>query len=384
MSKRVEEQLRRKEELRRQREEREAGAEAAAGAIVSTASSEPSPALLTSATETPASEVTPDGSPAPTSSGPEPSVGDRRTAGAATRKITEGWERGLAAQLEAKTREAEDLAAVVDDLKKHGVEWKILPVEPDQVDVVGFNRFKSTFDARQDNSFRDLLENIIAVGGNKQPGMVRPSPTDPNRFHLVFGERRLRACQQAGLPFSAIVAELGDTDAWLYREVENFGRKDKGVLETALGLADMPERFAYGERSTVLAKLKISPVHYHRLKSIAAVPVAVWEVIPSAHLATQREAVRVAEAYKLDPKAVVARSKRVKPTLGRGEAIDTLCGTSKSPPPTNWARVQRKGPSVQVSVVSASEESAQELEKEIREWLESRGLTEPRTAPATE
>jgi len=304
-------------------------------------------------------------------------IGQMKTASAATGRMAHDWEAGLAAKLQEKTKEAAELSALVEELRSQGVDWKILPLDPALVDVIGFNRFASTFDARQDSQFRDLLENIIAIEGNKQPGMVVPSPTDPGRFHLVFGERRLRACQQAGLPFSAIVADLGADDLWLYREIENFGRADKGILETAIGLIDMPEKFAYGERSTILAKLKISQTHYRRLKTIAAVPVAVWEVIPSAHLATQSDAVRVADAYKADAKGVVTRSKKVKSSMGRTEAIDTLCGTTKTPPATNWSRLLRKGSKIQVTVVSVSEESAQELEREIRELLDRRGLAEP-------
>lgn len=361
MSKRSQEQLRRKEELRRQREERET--RSAAPAVPETPPLTASPVPVAAATAPP--------SPAPLS------VGDMRTSGAATRRMMEGLEKGLAAKLEDKTREAAHLAALVEELKSRGVEWKILPIDPALVDVVGFNRFQSTFDPRQDRAFADLLANIQAVGGNKQPGMVRPSSSRDGRYELVFGERRLRACEQSALPFTAIVASLGDDDVWLFRESENFGRKDKGILEQALALVDMPARFAYGERTAILDKLKISKTHYLRLKGIAGVPKAIWEAVPGAHSTTAREAAEVVEAYRLDPRAVKARVPRIKPDMRRSDAIRLLATGSLADGLNADAvsfEISRKGSSLSLKLRSASDESAAELEDQLRQWLERRGL----------
>ena len=200
MSKRSEEQLRRKDELRRQREEREARS----AQTVSTRETEREARVLSGSGSDPASGAA---APSPAPSTPQ-TVGDMRTAGAAPRRMMEGLEKGLAAKLEEKSLEAARLAALVDELKNRGVEWKILPVDPALIDVVGFNRFQSTFDPKQDRAFADLLANIQAVGGNKQPGMVRPSAATEGRYELVFGERRLRACEQAALPFAAALRHL--------------------------------------------------------------------------------------------------------------------------------------------------------------------------------
>lgn len=375
MSKRVEEQLRRKEELRKARQEAESVGHTGAQADPSPTRVEPEAMPAESPTVTP--------SPALPAVGGQ-SVGDMRTAGAATRRITESWEKGLAAKLEEKTAEAAALAAMVEDLKKLGVEWKIVPVAPALVDVVGFNRFASTFDPKQDRAFADLLANIEAVGGNKQPGMVRPSPSQDGRYELVFGERRLRACEQAGLPFTAIVASISDEDVWLFREAENFGRKDKGILEQALGFVDMPARFAYGERDGILEKLKISKSHFHRLKQIATVPKAIWETLPLAHTTTAREAQMVVDAYREDPRAVKLRCAKVRQDMSRAEAVRLIAtggqnssgeGSAKSPSVV----INRSGSALSLKLVAGSDESASELESELRRWLEERGLREATT-----
>lgn len=369
MSKRSEEQLRRKDELRRQREEREARSAQA----LSTSETDREARVLSGGGSDPASGAA---APSPAPSAPQ-TVGDMRTAGAAPRRMMEGLEKGLAAKLEEKSLEAARLAALVDELKNRGVEWKILPVDPALIDVVGFNRFQSTFDPKQDRAFADLLANIQAVGGNKQPGMVRPSAATEGRYELVFGERRLRACEQAALPFTAIVADLGDDDVWLFRESENFGRKDKGILEQALALVDMPARFAYGERTAILDKLKISKTHYLRLKAIAGVPKAIWEVVPGAHTTTAREAAQIVDAYRDDPRAVKSRVPRVRPDMRRSDAIRFLAIGSLSeidPSPSPDFEIIRKGPSLSIKLRSTSDETAEELERQLRQWLEHRGL----------
>lgn len=368
MSKRSDEQLRRKDELRRQREEREASSAQATSAAES--------AGMTPALSTPGADPVSAAAPSPAPPAPQ-SVGDMRTAGSATRRMMEGMEKGLAAKLDEKTREAAQLAALVDELKSRGVEWKILPVDPARIDVIGFNRFQSTFDPKQDRAFADLLANIQAVGGNKQPGMVRPSATAHGRYELVFGERRLRACEQAALPFAAIVASLSDDDVWLFRESENFGRKDKGVLEQALALVDMPAKFAYGERTAILDKLKISKTHYLRLKAIAGVPKAIWEVIPGAHSTTAREAAEIVEAYRVDPRAVKSRVPRVRPDMRRSDAIRFLAVGSIAEVDASRSsafEIVRKGPSLSIKLRSNSDETAAELEGQLRQWLEHRGL----------
>nr|WP_281719828.1 ParB/RepB/Spo0J family partition protein [Nitrosomonas nitrosa] len=369
MSKRSEEQLRRKDELRRQREEREARSSQATS---SSETDREARAFEGSGTDPASGTAAP--SPAPSE---HQTVGDMRTAGAAPRRMMEGLEKGLAAKLEEKSLEAARLAALVDELMNRGVEWKILPVDPALIDVVGFNRFQSTFDPQQDRAFADLLANIQAVGGNKQPGMVRPSPATEGRYELVFGERRLRACEQAALPFSAIVADLGDDDVWLFRESENFGRKDKGILEQALALVDMPTRFAYGERSAILDKLKISKTHYLRLRAIAGVPKAIWEALPGAHSTTAREAAQVVDAYRDDPRAVKSRVPRIRPDMRRSDAVRFLATgtlTEVDVPPSPDFEIIRKGSSLSIKLRSTSDEAAEDLEGQLRQWLQRRGL----------
>lgn len=61
--------------------------------------------------------------------------------------------------------------------------------------------------AFQDEGFEQRRASIIAAGCNLQPILVRQlSGTARDvRYELVYGERRLRACQEAGLHVRALV-----------------------------------------------------------------------------------------------------------------------------------------------------------------------------------
>ncbi len=60
-----------------------------------------------------------------------------------------------------------------------------------------------------DPSFAALRRDIARMGGNSVPVLVR-SLQDVDGYELVYGERRLRACRELGLPLHAIVSRMSD------------------------------------------------------------------------------------------------------------------------------------------------------------------------------
>jgi ParB family transcriptional regulator, chromosome partitioning protein len=79
------------------------------------------------------------------------------------------------------------------------------------------------------------LAQSIREHGLLEPILVRRAGTD--RFEIIAGERRWRACQKAGLREAwVMVKELGDDDAFEVALVENLQREDLGPVELAEGL----------------------------------------------------------------------------------------------------------------------------------------------------
>ncbi|MEG6617239.1 ParB/RepB/Spo0J family partition protein [Peptococcaceae bacterium 1198_IL3148] len=86
------------------------------------------------------------------------------------------------------------------------------------------------------------LTESIKVHGVIQPIVVRKIAD--NKYQLVAGERRWRACQQAGLEdIPAIVAEYSDNIAAEVALIENLQREDLNPLEEALAYQSLINEF---------------------------------------------------------------------------------------------------------------------------------------------
>lgn len=69
------------------------------------------------------------------------------------------------------------------------------------------------------------------------PILVRPG--DGGRYQLIYGRRRLAACEALGLPVRAIVADLDDDQALKDQLLENQARRDLSFIERALVAAQL-------------------------------------------------------------------------------------------------------------------------------------------------
>lgn len=83
-----------------------------------------------------------------------------------------------------------------------------------------------------DEQSLDELAETIRERGVRQPVSVRTHPTQPGRWMLNFGARRLRACQRVGL--SEIPAFVDQTANSVDQFIENEQRKGLSPLEIAL------------------------------------------------------------------------------------------------------------------------------------------------------
>lgn len=89
------------------------------------------------------------------------------------------------------------------------------------------NRHPSSY---SDRPFEQLKREIASSGGNVQPIKVRKLERD--RYEIVFGHRRHRACLELGLPvLAAIVPSMDDRALWQEMERENRARQDLSPFE---------------------------------------------------------------------------------------------------------------------------------------------------------
>ena len=86
------------------------------------------------------------------------------------------------------------------------------------------------------------LANSIRVQGIMQPIVIRPISSD--KYEIIAGERRWRACQIVGLDtIPAIIKPVGDEAAIAMSLIENIQRENLNPIEEAVALKRLQDEF---------------------------------------------------------------------------------------------------------------------------------------------
>jgi ParB family chromosome partitioning protein len=121
-----------------------------------------------------------------------------------------------------------------------------------------------------DEAALDELAASIRQQGVIQPIVVRRIG---NRYELVAGERRWRACRRAGISeIPAIVRHLSDEAAMEAALVENLQREDISVVETARAYQRLNAEFQYSHAEIALrtGKSRVAVTNTLRLLQLPA------------------------------------------------------------------------------------------------------------------
>jgi ParB family transcriptional regulator, chromosome partitioning protein len=129
---------------------------------------------------------------------------------------------------------------------------------------------------------QELIDAIIAEGGQKVPAIVRRIEGDPDHdFEVIAGTRRhwaigwLRANSYPDMQFLAQVANLDDEAAFRLADIENRARKDVSDLERARNYA-AALRDHYGNHATRMAeRLRVSKGWLSKMLKVATIPDAI-------------------------------------------------------------------------------------------------------------
>lgn len=157
-------------------------------------------------------------------------------------------------------------------------------------------------------SCRELIDSIVAEGGQKVPAVVRRIEGDPGHdYEVIAGTRRhwaiswLRAHSYPDMQFVAQVAQLDDEAAFRLADIENRARKDVSDLERARNYADALKTH-YGNHLTRMAeRLKLSKGWLSKMLKVASLPDAVIAAFPSPGDVQLKPAYALAQA--LDDRA---------------------------------------------------------------------------------
>jgi len=187
-----------------------------------------------------------------------------------------------------------------------------------------------------EESCRELIDSILAEGGQKVPAVVRRVEGDPDHdYEVIAGTRRhwsiswLRAHSYPDLQFLAQVAQLDDEAAFRLADLENRARKDVSDLERARNYAAALKAH-YGNHLTRMAeRLNLSKGWLSKMIRVAGLPDAVVAAFASPAEVQLKPAYALAQA--MDDKAAAAAITRAAKALAREQAALREAGSPALP-----------------------------------------------------
>ncbi|ESQ87951.1 hypothetical protein ABAC460_17315 [Asticcacaulis sp. AC460] len=134
-------------------------------------------------------------------------------------------------------------------------------------------------DQLTEDSCRDLIDAILAEGGQKVPAIVRRVSGDPDHdYEVVAGSRRhwviswLRANSYPDMLFLAQVQTLDDEAAFRISDIENRARKDVSDYERARTYLHALTEHYGGKQIRMAERLRLSKGWLSKMLTVAGLP----------------------------------------------------------------------------------------------------------------
>lgn len=176
-----------------------------------------------------------------------------------------------------------------------------------------------------EESCRELIDSIIAEGGQKVAAVVRRIEGDPEHdYEVVAGTRRhwaiswLRAHSYPDMQFVAQVAQLDDEAAFRLADIENRARKDVSDLERARNYANALKNHYNNHLTRMAERLKLSKGWLSKMLKVANLPEAVVAAFPSPADVQLKPAYALAQ--KLESQASGSAIRKEAASIARDQA----------------------------------------------------------------
>lgn len=178
---------------------------------------------------------------------------------------------------------------------------------------------------------RDLIDSIVAEGGQKVPAVVRRVEGDAaHDYELIAGTRRhfavswLRANSYPDIRLLAQVADLDDEAAFRLADIENRARKDISDIERARNYAAALDAHYGGKAVRMAERLRLSKGWLSKMLKAATIPDEVLSAFASWSDLPLNPAYKLAIALddKVRAKAILREAR----LLSAASAADRLSG----------------------------------------------------------
>ncbi|WP_170424999.1 plasmid partitioning protein RepB [Ruegeria arenilitoris] len=228
----------------------------------------------------------------------------------------------------------------------------ILPWGPKDRLGVELTPVNSKAEPNVDAAVLELAESINEAGGQQVPVLLRPSEEVDGHFEVIYGRRRILACQHLNQPVRALVRTLDDKEALQAKGLENSSRVDLSYYERARFAREILNQ-GY-DRSEAITALAISKNTLSQLERITNdIPDDLGDMIGPAPKSGRPKWTALAEALR--KKAITAASaKKILEKLIASDSDDRLNGLLGSLPPKKEAQEIRPAPDVVIKTSNST------------------------------
>ena len=182
------------------------------------------------------------------------------------------------------------------------------------------------YDRLSEAACRELIDSLIAEGGQKVPAIIRRVEGDPDHdYEVVAGTRRhwaiswLRANSYPDMVFVGQVHVLDDEAAFRIADIENRARADVSDIERARNYAHAMKAYYGGHQTRMAERLNISKGWLSKMVKVAGIPDSVLGAFASLADVQLQPAYPLAQALDnpAHAKLIVAAAKAIAAEQGR-------------------------------------------------------------------
>ncbi len=168
------------------------------------------------------------------------------------------------------------------------------------------NRHTDSFSAE---AFAQLKAEIASAGGNVQPIKVRPvTSATVEKYEIVFGHRRHRACLELGLPVLCIVESITEQALFQEMERENRHRADLRPFEQGEMYRRALDEGLFSSLRALAEAISVQPGHVSTALQIARLPEQILSAFPSRLDIQYRWGKPLTDLVKASPELALQRA----------------------------------------------------------------------------
>jgi ParB family chromosome partitioning protein len=182
------------------------------------------------------------------------------------------------------------------------------------------NRHASSF---QGAEFEALKADIRANGGNVQPIKIRPCKDNPDRFEIVFGHLRHRACSELCLDVLALLEDVDDKKLFIEMDRENRNRSDLRPYEIGLMYARALDEELFPSIRMLAEAVGIDQSQLSKATRLSRLPTEVINAFPSPLDLQYRWAEKLTSALQKDHDLVIDRARQIQEQVPRPSGTET-------------------------------------------------------------